>query len=87
MYPRAHEQTMQPMIPFTVPHKAAVDVRLELAALYEERALALASPLRNQPAYLADLDEEIDNTRAAYVGLAVTELATLRGEFGGRDQG
>ena len=33
------------------------------------------------------LDEDITASHAAYVGTAVTEIATLRGELGARNQG
>ena len=33
---------------------------------------------------MADLDEEITATRNAYVGAAVTDIATLRGQLSGR---
>jgi hypothetical protein len=33
------------------------------------------------------LRDDIEASRAAFVGLAVTEIATLRGELGGRDVG
>ena len=69
------------MIPFTVPDKTAPDARRELEELYEERVLVL------DPALLAELDAEIEATSREYVGLAVTELATLHGELGGRLQG
>ncbi|HXS44930.1 MAG TPA: hypothetical protein VN751_09910 [Solirubrobacteraceae bacterium] len=43
-----------------------------------ERALALMTPLGDEPRYMADLDEEITVTTAAYVASAVTEIASLR---------
>ena len=36
---------------------------------------------------VGDLDIDIAASADAFVGLAVTEIATLRGEIGGRDQG
>ncbi len=55
-----------------------------LRTLYAERALVLAS---GQPAAggisLADLDEEIEECRTAYVGAAVTQIAALRAELDG----
>jgi hypothetical protein len=77
--------SMGTMIPFTVPDKTAPDALLDLEELCEERALALASPL--EPGLLAELDAMIEERRQEYVGLAVTELATLRGELGGTLQG
>ena len=36
------------------------------------------TPLGDEPRYMADLDEEITVTTAAYVASAVTEIASLR---------
>ncbi|MBJ7329659.1 MAG: hypothetical protein JHC95_07175 [Solirubrobacteraceae bacterium] len=59
--------------------------RLELLRI--ERALALGCELRHDPAYMADLDLEIDAIQAAWVGAAVTEIAMLRAEITGAQQG
>ena len=56
----------------------ATDIRSHLITLAEERAAALAWGADAIPAYIADLDAEIDAYRAAYVGAAVTEIACLR---------
>jgi hypothetical protein len=56
----------------------------ELAA---ERACASLCGLDTDAAYMAELDEEIAETRAAYVGYAVTEIAVLRSSFDGTLQG
>ena len=61
----------------------AADARGRLELLNAERALALASGLDGNRTYLDDIDEEIEGVREAYVGLAVTEIATLRGELSG----
>ena len=37
--------------------------------------------------YLRDLQEEIEATHSAYVGAAVTEIATFRAELSGALQG
>ena len=58
-----------------------------LRQLVGERALAQAEGLGTQAAYMADLDEEIEAARAAYVGTAVTEIATLRAELSGPQVG
>jgi hypothetical protein len=72
------------MPPFTIPNTTAADELAYLTSLYTDRALALAM----DDAELAeDLDIDIAASRSAFVGLAVTEIATLRGEIGGRDQG
>jgi hypothetical protein len=75
------------MTPFTLPHRTALDELRHLQDLRGERALALATPLARQPAYLEDIDAEIEATVHAYVGLAVTEIATLRAELGGEQVG
>jgi hypothetical protein len=45
------------------------------------------TPLAGEPAYMADLQEEIVATEAAYVAAAITEIATLRAELGERQWG
>ncbi len=54
-----------------------------LRVLVAERALAPAT----DPAQLAELDEEIARCREAYVGAAVSELATARAAVRGRQHG
>ena len=70
-----------------LPTISAPDVKSRLEGLYEERALAFMTDLAGEAAYMADLEADIAATRAAYVGAAVTELATLRAELGARLQG
>lgn len=65
----------------------ASDVRHHLLLLHEERALAREEGLLDDPAYLADLDEEIEACRHAYIGAAVTEIAMLRASIDGRNEG
>ena len=55
----------------------AVDVKHHLELLHTERALALTTPLRDDAAYMADLDEEILTTRHAWISSAVLEIARL----------
>ena len=59
--------------------------RLEL--LLAERALAPAEGLGDNRLFMEDLESEIATTRAAYVGTAVTEIATLRARLDGPLQG
>jgi hypothetical protein len=75
------------MTPYALPHRTALDELHHLRELREERALALATPLARQPAYLDDIDAEIEASAHAYVGLAVTEMATLRAQLGGEQVG
>jgi hypothetical protein len=65
----------------------AVQVREYLGNLQAERTQALGAGLGDNRAYMADLDSEIAMAREAYVGMAVTEMATLRGELFGRQVG
>lgn len=61
----------------------AVDVKRRLALLFEERALAMTVGLGDDPAYMADLEDEIAATKAAWTGAAVTEIASLRAQMSG----
>ena len=61
----------------------ATDARLQLFRLTAELQDAREIGLTANAGYLGDLETEISETRAAYVGLAVTEIATLRAEISG----
>jgi hypothetical protein len=65
----------------------ATEMHTHLKQLQAERALASIEGLAGDSAYMADLDEEIATTESAYVGAAVTEIASLRGELYGRQVG
>ena len=67
--------------------KTASDIKQHLDLLQHERVLALDTALRDDPRYMADLEEEIVATRHAYVGSAVLEIAQLRAELGGANWG
>ena len=43
--------------------------------------------LGSNSVYMTDLHDDIRAARATYVGLAVTEVATLRAELGGAQNG
>jgi hypothetical protein len=73
-----------PRMPFTVPNTSAADELEYLWRLRAERALA---SLAGDADLVGDIDVDIEASTDAFVGLAVTEIATLRGEIGGRDQG
>ena len=60
----------------------AADLRAQLDDLVLERAAARAAGLDTNASYMADLDSEVQATEVAYVGLAVTEIASLRAELG-----
>lgn len=61
----------------------AAKIRADLRLLYAERALAGLEGLGSDPSYMADLLDDIDSLKNAYIGAVVTEIATLRGELGG----
>jgi hypothetical protein len=67
--------------------KTASDIKQHLDLLQHERVLALETALRNDPRYMADLDEEIVATNHAFVGSAVIEIARLRAELDGPLEG
>lgn len=60
----------------------AAKIRADLRLLYAERALAGLEGLGSDPSYMADLLDDIDSLKNAYVGAVVTEIATLRAELG-----
>jgi hypothetical protein len=69
------------------PATTAVDARSRLRRLQAERLDAAEAGLGANAVYMADLHADIAAARAAYVGLAMTELATLRAELGGTQVG
>jgi hypothetical protein len=66
---------------------SAAELNEHLKLLYAERKLAEETGLAENGMYMAELSEDIALSRAAFVGTAVTEIATLRGELSGRNQG
>jgi hypothetical protein len=65
----------------------ATDARTELQRLEAERLEATRMGLDANATYMDDLTRDIAASRAAYVGLAVTEIATLRAQLGGPQVG
>jgi hypothetical protein len=68
-------------------HLTALDVRGRLIQLHAERAETVETGLAEIPSYMADLQEEIEATRQLYVMAAVTEIAELRAELFGAQEG
>ncbi len=60
---------------------SATDARLQLQRLQVERIEALDAGLGANELYMADLATDIESSRVAYVALAVTEIASLRGQL------
>ena len=65
----------------------AIAMQNHLQDLQTERALASIEGLAGNSAYMADLEHEIAATHVAYVGAAVTEIATLRAQLSGPQVG
>ena len=65
----------------------ASEMRNRLVSLHAERALALTAEPSLPEAELAELDQEIELSQSAFVGTAVTEIATLRAELHGPQLG
>jgi hypothetical protein len=63
------------------------ELQERIARLESERALAALTGLTDDAAYMADLQADIVAASAAYVGVAVTEIASLRGQLSGRLHG
>ncbi len=63
----------------------ASDARRELERLTAERVEAITAAGGRRPDLR--IEQELSAARSAYIGLAVTEIATLRGELWGRASG
>jgi hypothetical protein len=61
----------------------ATEMHNHLQELHAERALARIEGRASDSAYMADLDQEIAATSSAYVGAALTEIASLRAQLSG----
>jgi hypothetical protein len=65
----------------------ALDARTKLQRLQAERLDAVDAGLGDNALYMNDLEQDIEASRAVYVGLAVTEIATLRAQLSGPQHG
>ena len=66
---------------------AALDALTKLRRLEAERLDAVEAGLGGNALYMTDLENDIEASRAVYVGAAVTEIATLRAQLGGPQVG
>jgi hypothetical protein len=66
---------------------SAIEIHTHLVELQAERACASIEGLTVNSAYMSDLEDEIETTIRAYVGAAVTEIATFRAELSGAQLG
>jgi hypothetical protein len=62
---------------------SASDLHTHLRELQAERALAEHTGMTRIRSYRADLERDIQRSLAAFIGAAVTEIATLRGQLSG----
>jgi hypothetical protein len=65
----------------------APNARQQLQRLQAERLDAVDAGLSENALYMADLESDILASRVAYVALAVTEIASLRGQLSGPQRG
>jgi hypothetical protein len=65
----------------------ATDARSQLHRLQAERLDAVEAGLGGNALYMDDLENDIEASRALYMGLAVTEIATLRAHLSGPQVG
>jgi hypothetical protein len=66
---------------------AALEALTTLRRLEAERLDAVEAGLGENALYMTDLEHDIEASRALYVGLAVTEIATLRAQLSGPQVG
>jgi hypothetical protein len=62
---------------------SAFELRTQLIELHAERALAHETGVAAIESYMDDLQRDIDRSEAAYVGAAVTEIASFRAQLSG----
>jgi hypothetical protein len=65
----------------------SADARRALQRLLAERSAALATGLNHNVVYMDDLETDLKAAREAFTGLAVTQIATFRGQLSGRQAG
>ncbi len=63
------------------------DMHLELGRLAAERLDAIDAGLGANATYMRELEDDLIAARAAYIGLAVTAIASLRGALSGAQTG
>jgi hypothetical protein len=66
---------------------SAFELRTHLLELHAERALAEETGVARIESYMDDLKRDIARSEAAYVGAAVTEIASFRAQLSGPQYG
>jgi hypothetical protein len=69
------------------PTMSAHDLHNQLLELRAERALAEETGVAGIRSYMDDLERDIARSHAAFVGAAVTEIATFRAQLSGPNFG
>ena len=69
------------MIHPSTPIETAAEALERLRALQFELAIAGPAGLLDDDEYVQDIEDDIATSEEVYVGLAVTEIATLRAEL------
>jgi hypothetical protein len=66
---------------------SAFELHTQLKELHAERQLAEETGVARIASYMADLERDIARSHAAFVGAAVTEIASFRAELSGANFG
>jgi hypothetical protein len=66
---------------------SAFELHTQLRELHAERQLAEETGVAGIASYMADLERDIARSHAAFVGAAVTEIATFRAQLSGPNFG
>jgi hypothetical protein len=66
---------------------SAFELHTQLKELHAERQLAEETGVAGIASYMADLERDIARSHAAFVGAAVTELASFRAQLSGPNFG
>jgi hypothetical protein len=66
---------------------SAFELHIQLKELHAERHLAEETGVANIASYMADLERDIARSHAAFVGAAVTEIASFRAQLSGPNVG
>jgi hypothetical protein len=66
---------------------SAFELRTHLLELHAERALAEETGVARIESYMDDLERDIARSEAAFIGAAVTELASFRAQLSGPNVG
>lgn len=69
------------------PTMSAYELHNQLLELHAERAVAEETGVAKIQSYMDDLERDMALAHAAFVGAAVTEIASFRGELDGRNWG